>query len=94
MVDTPKIIFVDFPGLRARGIVFSNVHLQRLERAGKFPRRVQISAGRIAWIESELDAWAATRVTQRDSTAPAGGDDLCGAGASQPELAAARSGDR
>ena len=29
----------------------------RLEGAGKFPRRVRISANAIAWRESDIDEW-------------------------------------
>jgi prophage regulatory protein len=31
----------------------------RLERAGKFPRRRQISDGAIAWLSSEIQQWVA-----------------------------------
>ncbi|ABE36316.1 prophage CP4-57 regulatory family protein [Paraburkholderia xenovorans LB400] len=29
--------------------------------AGKFPRPVEIGGGRVAWVESEIDAWIASR---------------------------------
>ncbi|CAH2797585.1 MAG: Transcriptional regulator, AlpA like [uncultured Caballeronia sp.] len=29
--------------------------------AGKFPRPVEIGGGRMAWLESEIDAWIASR---------------------------------
>jgi len=29
--------------------------------AGKFPRPVEIGGGRVAWLESEIDAWIASR---------------------------------
>ncbi|MFP6559452.1 helix-turn-helix transcriptional regulator [Paraburkholderia sp. B3] len=29
--------------------------------AGKFPRPVDIGGGRVAWLESEVDAWIASR---------------------------------
>ena len=35
----------------------------RLERAGKFPRRRQISEGATGWLMSELAAWLAERAT-------------------------------
>ena len=34
-----------------------------LERAGNFPRRRQITANKVAWLESEVDAWIASRPT-------------------------------
>ena len=33
----------------------------RMERAGTFPRRRQISPNRIAWLESEVRAWVEAR---------------------------------
>lgn len=30
----------------------------RLEKQGRFPRRVAISANRVGWRESEIEAWA------------------------------------
>jgi prophage regulatory protein len=33
----------------------------RLERAGKFPLRIHISPGRVAWRESEIDDFVAGR---------------------------------
>ncbi|MBB5406448.1 prophage regulatory protein [Paraburkholderia sp. RAU6.4a] len=29
---------------------------------GKFPRPVEIGGGRVAWLESEIDAWIANRM--------------------------------
>ncbi len=40
-----------------------------LEREGKFPRRRQISAGRVGWLFSELVEWMQTR-TRGVSPAP------------------------
>ncbi|MDR8394894.1 AlpA family phage regulatory protein [Paraburkholderia sp. USG1] len=28
---------------------------------GKFPRPVELGGGRVAWLESEVDAWIASR---------------------------------
>ncbi|MDN8000949.1 helix-turn-helix transcriptional regulator [Burkholderia multivorans] len=35
--------------------------LYRYLAAGKFPRPVEIGGGRVAWLESEIDAWIAGR---------------------------------
>jgi prophage regulatory protein len=40
----------------------SRSSLYRLHAAGSFPRRVQISERSVGWIESEVDAWLASRV--------------------------------
>jgi prophage regulatory protein len=37
----------------------SRMKARRLIRDGKFPGPVQLSAGRIAWRESEIQAWIA-----------------------------------
>jgi prophage regulatory protein len=49
-----------------RGIRFSKVHLWRLERAGKFPKRVPLGVARHGWLETEIDEWIAGRVAARD----------------------------
>jgi prophage regulatory protein len=33
----------------------------RLERAGDFPRRRQITAGSVGWLSDEIDAWLDAR---------------------------------
>jgi len=38
-----------------------------LERAGAFPHRRQITANKVAWLESEVDAWVAGRPTVREA---------------------------
>ncbi len=52
--------------LRAREVTartqLSRSTIWRLERAGRFPARRQLSSGRVAWVESEVDAWLASRV--------------------------------
>ncbi len=39
----------------------SGTTLWRLERAGAFPKKVAISPGRKAWLESHIKAWIAER---------------------------------
>jgi prophage regulatory protein len=43
------------------GIRHGRAQLARLEKAGRFPRRVRLSANRVAWIESEIIQWCAAR---------------------------------
>jgi prophage regulatory protein len=52
--------------LRLKGISYSKPHLWRLEKSGKFPKRVPIGAGRYAYVENEIDEWIETRVRERD----------------------------
>ena len=42
-------------------IGLSGPQIWRLEKAGNFPARVQISAGAIGWYEDEIDAWIEAR---------------------------------
>ncbi len=42
----------------------------RLEREGKFPKRVQISSGAVGWLASELQAWIQERATHRGCLPP------------------------
>jgi prophage regulatory protein len=43
--------------LSEKGINYSNVHLRRLWRAGKFPQPIYLSERRPAWTEAALDDW-------------------------------------
>jgi prophage regulatory protein len=36
-----------------KGVPWSRMHLDRLEKAGKFPKRVKLSPSTVAWIEEE-----------------------------------------
>jgi prophage regulatory protein len=49
-----------------KGIPYSKVHLWRLEREGKFPRRVQLGENRHGWLESEIDDWLLERMAARN----------------------------
>ncbi len=35
----------------------SRKEIDRREKAGAFPRRIRISPGRVAWVQSEVEAW-------------------------------------
>lgn len=39
----------------------SGVTLWRLEKSGKFPKRVNTTPSRVAWVEEEVDEWIASR---------------------------------
>lgn len=38
-----------------------------LERTGRFPSRRQITANKVAWLESEIDGWIASRPRVREA---------------------------
>ena len=48
---------------RTAGVSRSTMY--RLEKEGRFPRRLQISVGRTGYLASELDAWLKTRAACR-----------------------------
>jgi prophage regulatory protein len=55
-----------FPQLKAeKGIDYSRMHVDRLEKAGKFPKRVKLGENSVGWIESEIDAWLKARADAR-----------------------------
>jgi len=50
-----------------KGVPFSKTSLHRLMNADEFPRPIKIGANRVAWLESEIDAWIAERSKARDA---------------------------
>lgn len=44
---------------------------RKLEKAGKFPKRVKLGGYAVGWLKSEIDAWLADCIAQRDNTANA-----------------------
>ena len=42
-------------------IPLSATTIYRMEQKGEFPKRLQLSAGKIAWLASEVDAWINSR---------------------------------
>ena len=46
-------------------VPFSIQHLGRLEKSGKFPRRIQVGEHRVGWLVSEIEAWLAAKVAAR-----------------------------
>lgn len=49
-----------------KGIDYSRVHLARLEKAGKFPKKVKYGPGRVGYIEEEIDAHLAACAAARE----------------------------
>lgn len=48
-------------------VPYSHQHIARLEKAGGFPKRVQLGQCRVAWIEEEILAWLNERIQKRDA---------------------------
>jgi len=47
-------------------IPYTPQHILRLEKKGKFPKRVQVGANRVAWLLTEIERWVADRVSARE----------------------------
>jgi prophage regulatory protein len=59
--------FLAYEDLKNFGITHSKIHLGRLEKDNKFPKRVMVGANRVAWVEAEIFAWMEARVAERDN---------------------------
>jgi prophage regulatory protein len=60
-------ILIDYADVVAFGIMLSKSQLWRLERAGRFPRRVRVGGGqRYAWVRQEVIGWIQEQIALRD----------------------------
>lgn len=48
-------------------VPYSPQHILRLEKQGRFPKRIQIGLRRVGWRLSDIEAWLATRVGANDN---------------------------
>ena len=46
-------------------VLYSPQHVARLEKAGQFPKRVQLGPNRVGWIEKEILDWLQSRIDKR-----------------------------
>jgi prophage regulatory protein len=46
-------------------VLYSPQHIARREKAGKFPKRVQLGSNRVGWIESEVHDWLREKMELR-----------------------------
>jgi prophage regulatory protein len=42
-------------------VPFSGVHINRLEKAGQFPKRIKLGQGRVVWLEREVREWTESK---------------------------------
>ena len=66
-------VLIPYRDLKTKGIPYSKPHLWRLERAGKFPKRVPIGPSRYGYVEAEIDAHVNALVAARDAQGNQGG---------------------
>ena len=73
MSTATKRRIVLYPELKEFGIPYSRVHIDRLTRAGKFPKKVKLASladlGRVGWFEDELAAHFRKQAKARGETA-------------------------
>lgn len=46
-------------------VPYCDQHILRLEKAGKFPRRVDLGANRVGWYLVEVEQWITSRPRRR-----------------------------
>lgn len=46
-------------------VSYSPAHIARLEKEGKFPKRVQLGQARVAWVEQEVLDWMKAKADAR-----------------------------
>jgi len=47
-------------------VLYSPQHIARLEKAGKFPKRIQLGPNRVGWVEDEVLDWLQQRLDCRE----------------------------
>ncbi len=48
-------------------VLYSYAHIDRLEKAGLFPKRVRLGQSRVGWVEDEIVEWILTKMEARSS---------------------------
>lgn len=51
-------------------VLYSPAHIHRMEKAGLFPKRVQLGPCRVGWVESEVLEWLQERIRRRETSRP------------------------
>lgn len=46
-------------------IPYSRQHLSKLEKLGRFPKRLVLGTGRVGWLLHEIEEWIMERASQR-----------------------------
>ena len=47
-------------------VLYSPQHVARLEKAGTFPKRIQLGPNRVGWVEDEVLDWLQKRLDRRE----------------------------
>ncbi len=51
---------------RRQFVPYSDMHIWRLEQAGRFPMRIRLGENRVGWSFHELQEWIAARKEERE----------------------------
>ena len=46
---------------------YSPMHLWRLERLNKFPKRIKLGPNSVGWISTEIFEWVESKIAERDA---------------------------
>ncbi len=46
-------------------VLYSPQHIARMEKTGKFPKRIQLGPNRVGWVEDEVLDWLQPRLEHR-----------------------------
>lgn len=49
-------------------VLYSPQHVARLEKAGQFPKRVQLGPSRVGWVEAEVLDWLSSKLNRREES--------------------------
>ena len=60
-------LILTYAQLAERGITLSKCQLWRLERAGRFPKRIRVTPGRVGWLSGEITEYLANRIAEREA---------------------------
>jgi prophage regulatory protein len=78
MTHPPQPRLLRYKDLKMKGIMWTRVHVDRLEKVSKFPKRVHLGPGTVAWVEDEIDAYVAGKIADRDAQVQQAAPDLNG----------------
>ena len=48
-------------------VPYSKMHIDRLEKDGRFPKRIHPGAGRVVWLQSEVMAWLQSKRAEAEA---------------------------
>jgi prophage regulatory protein len=50
------------------GVPYSDMHIWRLEKSGRFPKRIRLGPNRVGWSAREVAAWIEARKAERKTS--------------------------